>query len=425
MRPVPESVLSQKRWQRRWRSLAWRGALLLAVFSAGVTAFELGVGVSDRPGLPEAGALAHIYYTLGLFVLGGMDLGVPVGGTAFARGLLWVSYFAAPAITGFAVIEAVLNAVGPDRWLLRRARGHIVVGGAGKMGLLYLRRLRELHPRKQVVLVDARADHPSTAAAREVYRAMVLHGDIHAELVLAALRLDHVDRVVLLTGDDFANLDAAARILARAPQLASRIVVHVSDLRFMRMMSDTRVARDCHIFNSHQIAASHLVRTELMQWFAATDGRDIVVLAGFGRFGQTVLDELQRSCVDHFDQVIVIDCDADNQVAAFEQQVGFADGYRYEVVTGDLSDPRVWQQIEAPCRLAERSPAFVLGCGDDATNLRSALYVSQRYPKARVVARRFESSSFADEVARDAGFRTISVADLVTASMPNAWFGGK
>ena len=58
----------------------------------------LGVEVSERD-LTGEGLLGRLYYVLGLFVLGGLDLGTPMGGPAFGRVLLWFAYFGAPLIT--------------------------------------------------------------------------------------------------------------------------------------------------------------------------------------------------------------------------------------------------------------------------------------------------------------------------------------
>ena len=44
--------------------------------------------------------------------------------------------------------------------------------------------------------------------------------------------------------------------------------------------------------------------------FHETHARDVVVLAGFGRFGQTILEELQHSAIDEMDTVAIIDRDA-------------------------------------------------------------------------------------------------------------------
>lgn len=63
------------------------GIALLA-FTVAVSAFEAGVGVSGQPGLPEAGLVTKTYDALGLFVFGGLDLGVPDSGPFWGRAIL-------------------------------------------------------------------------------------------------------------------------------------------------------------------------------------------------------------------------------------------------------------------------------------------------------------------------------------------------
>jgi voltage-gated potassium channel Kch len=402
------------------RGILWRSLILIAILACGLGAMFMGVGFSERPNAFDAGVLTKIYYMLGLFVLGGLDLGTPTGGSGLARGMMWFTYFAAPALTTASLIEGVLRAVAPTRWRLRRLRGHIIVAGCGRMGRLYLKRLRESRTHKPVVMVDLRPDHPSVSEIRDVYRAYFVAGDIRDEGLLDALRLGHAERVFLFAGDDFVNLDAAARILAKAPSLAERTVVHVANLHFLRMIAETRVARECKIVNKYHIAASQLVRTALLDHFRQTQPRDIVVLAGFGRFGQTVLDELQRAARDKFDRVVVIDSRAEEAAAVFAQQIGFADFFELQIVEGDLRDPRLWQRVEG---IRESEPVFIIGSGDDGTNLSTALWVKSAFPNAHVMARNFSLSSFAEEVSREGNIATFGVADLVGHSMPDEWFG--
>ncbi len=392
--------------------------MLLFVFSCGFTAFLLGVTASERTDIGSAGVFVKIYYTIGLFVLGGLDIGMPQGGSAGARGLLWFAYFAAPTITAASVIEGILRAIAPERWQIRRLRQHIVVAGGGGIGRLCLKRLRKRWPHKPIVVIDLERDHPAKVAL--LNQAHVMVGDIRAESVLDTIRLDRCERVFLLTGDDFANLDVAAKILERRPRLAKRTVVHVANLQFLRVMSDSRIAHTCEIFNSHDIAGKHLVTTALTAHFERTAARDVVILAGFGRFGQSVLDNLQIHARDCFRRVIVMDLHAHWRAAIFGQQVGFAEFYDLEVVEGDLRDPQTWKLTEG---IDEREPVFILGSGDDGANLRTALWLKRTYPEAHVVARTFQGSSFASELGREGGFEVFSVAELVAGSMPSAWFG--
>lgn len=406
---------------RTWRLMQWRWMALAFVFLCGLCAFVLGVDVSDRAGVPTAAFLTQAYYTVGLFVLGGLDLGVPRGGPPAARAMLWFAYFAAPTITASAVVEGVLRAIRPRNWALRRMSGHIVIAGCGKVTMQYLARLREEHPNKPVIVVETRANRPNLDEVREAYDVSMVIGDINSDLLLSSLRLEHADRVLLLTGDDFANLDSAARILQLAPNLGQRIVVHVSDLHFMRLVHDTHVADEVTIFNTHQIAAEHLVSTQLLSHFQQTKPLDTVVIAGFGRFGQTVLDQLQRRAAAKFDTVVLIDVDCSKRAAMFDEQVGFTSGYTHECVDGDLRDPEIWRRLEATYDFAASEPAFVIGCGEDSTNLHTALWLKSKYPKAFVIARSFRASPFALDVSKKGNFAVFSVADLVAQSIPDVW----
>jgi voltage-gated potassium channel Kch len=286
--------------------------------------------------------------------------------------------------------------------------------------MLYLRRLREHNKRVPVVVVDTDHNHPYRLAA-EALRARFITGSITSNSLIATLALRRARRVLLLTGDDFSNVDAAASMLAEAPNLRDRMVIHVADLRFKQLMSVTSVARHAEVFNLYQVAAVHLVQTELLPYFEQTEFRDIVVFAGFGRLGQTILDELQRRAPDAMSAVIIVDVEASERVAVFDEQCGVIDSYQRHVIEGDANGLRVWQRVEELYDFRERAPAFLLVSGSDALNLRLALRVSQRFPDARTVARTYYRSSFADEVSREAGFHTFSVADEAQASIPDSW----
>jgi Trk K+ transport system NAD-binding subunit len=419
---APPTKSSYTLLHRAWRWASWRGIPLIFTFACGLSAFMMGVGASDRPGIAAAGILTKVYYTIGLFVLGGMDLGIPVGGTSFGRGLMWFAYFAAPAITTSAVIEGLIKAIRRETLLLGRLRGHIVIGGCGRLTLLCLRRIRETLPHHPVVIIELRPDCPHVEEARDAYGARVVVGDITSAAMLDTLRIERAERVFLLTGSDFANLDAATNMLSIAPRLGARTVVHVGDLGFMRAMGGTRVARDCVPFNTHQVAAQHVVETKLQAHFRDTEALDTVVIAGFGRFGQTVLDELQLVAPGKFDKVVIVDLNAQRSANAFDEEVGFRKDYERVVIDGDLRDVGTWTKIHAHLAVDEVAPAFILGSGHDATNLHTALRLRKRYPQSLVVARTFTHSSFADEVARDAGFSMLSVGDLLLESMPDDWF---
>ncbi len=403
-----------------WRAFLWRGIAFCVVFLAGLTGLLLGVGVSERP-LDGAGLGAQAYYVLGLFVLGGLDIGTPVGGPALGRFALWFAYFAAPVITASALIEAAIRLVHPLALRARTLKGHVVLGGAGRLTMVYVKKLREQGSNRTIVVVEQNARHPNLSELRDAYRAVVVPGDITHDAVLAGLALERAHRVLLLTSDDFSNLDAASKALRFAPNLEGRMVVHVSDLGFLRETKGSRVSRDCEIFNGHEFAAMRLVEDHLLGRFRDTPGQDIVVLAGFGRFGQTVLRQLQEHASSGFSHVVILDERATENVRAFEEHPGFLNDYRRSVLDGDLLDPDVWARIGGVIDAEGTEPVIVLGCGDDGTNLQAALMVRKRYPDAYAIVRSFRQSPFTEEVAREAGAHAFHLGGLIERGMPESW----
>jgi len=402
------------------RALVWRGLAFALVYVIGFVGLSSGVEVSERA-LVGAGVAARAYYALGLFVLGGLDLGTPVAGPAFGTTLLWSAYFLAPLITASALIETAVRLVSPLALRFRPLTRHVVLGGAGRLSLLYVRRLRERDRGRTIVVVEREPDRALVTELR-VHRATVVRGDITSDQVLRGLRLDRAHRVLLLTGDDFANLDAAARIMRMAPRLKGRIVAHLSNLGLMRETADSSVGRACEIFNGHESAARSLVRNQLLERFHATPDRDMVVLAGFGRFGQTVLHQLQEHAGGSFGYVVIIDTEAASKARAFEDQPGFAGDYERLVADGDLLDPDIWQRVSEVARTRAQEPVVILASGNDGTNLHAALMVRKRHPAAFVIVRGFGASPFTTEVAEDAGIHAFDLAELVGGAMPEAWF---
>jgi len=106
----------------------------------------------------------------------------------------------------------------------------VVVIGAGVIGLSAAAALARAG--RSVVVIERNPAHPRIDELRDAYGAVVVTGDITSDAMLSRLRLERARQALLLTGDDFSNLDAAAKMLHMAPGLAGRIVVHVGDLFF-------------------------------------------------------------------------------------------------------------------------------------------------------------------------------------------------
>ena len=403
------------------QQLGWRWLLAGTLFLSGFIGMMAGAELSERPEIVNAGPLTKAYYTLGLFVVGGLDLGTPDGGPLAARILLWIAYFGCPLLTASAVLEAVLRVIRPDRWQLRNVQNHVIVFGSGRLTISYLRLLKSVDPRAKVVVVDESFDPVTEQELRQKFRARTIVGDLTHDYLLELLRLKRARRVLLLGDNDFQAFEAASRILTLAPRLAGRVVIHCDNLRFMRSLADTDLADKCEVFNTYNLAARGFVQTSLSHHFRATVQKDTVVIAGFGRFGQSVLEELHTFARNEIDQIAVVDVDADRRVLVVAEQERIEGGFESEVYQGDISHPEVWGRLTQDIDLKRDQPTVILGTGQEQENLRTALWLKQGYPNAIVFARTNDISQFALAVGAEHGIKAISITQLVEEHMPARW----
>lgn len=406
----------------RPRRFPLRTSGALFFFVAAYVAFELGVTVSERPELADGGFLSKAYYSLSLFVVGGLDLGTPVGGSAFGRALLWLSYFGAPILAASTLIEALWRAIAPRQWQFRRLNDHIVVVGSGELTFSYLRVLRHREPRVPVVVVCNSPQDPSLVEEfKHSFNALFMVGDITHEYCLEQIRVTRARKLLLLDDNSLRSYEAASILLRMKPDVGPRVVIHCGNLRFMRAMADTRVARQCETFNTYHLAAAGLVRSHMIHHFRETRSRDVVIIAGFGRFGQTILEELQRRAIDELATVLIIDKDAQRRVLVADEQMAFSGNYRREIQEGDISHPDVWRRVSDAVEITGDNTVFVLGTGREEDNLRTALWLRRKYPLAMVIARSSKQSLFASEVGTDHDIVSISINELVEDNIPASW----
>lgn len=400
---------------------SWRSTGALLFFFSAFAGFQLGVSVSERPEIVDGGILLHAYYSLSLFVVGGVDLGAPEGGPLIGRLLVWLAYFGAPILAASTLIDAFIRGLAPQSWQLRRIKNHIVVVGANELSLSYLRMLRKQQPNATVVLVCKNVAASVESEFKQAYTATVVVGDVTHEYFVKQLRLEHAQKVLLLGEDSLRNYEAASIITSLNPGIGQRVIVHCDSLRFMRSMATTRVAQQCQPFNTYHLAASGLVRNHLLERFHETTPKDTVVLAGFGRFGQTILEELQLRAANEMETVAIIDIDAHRRLLIADEQMEFSGDYHRELVEGDISDPDVWERLRNRVTLDSDDTVVVLGTGREEENLRTALWIRKQFPRAKVIARSSKESQFATEVGQEHDIISISITQLVEENIPRDW----
>ena len=404
------------------KKIPWRSMGALAIFIAALIGFGSGVSVSERPGVVSDSFLVQAYYSLSLFVVGGVDLGTPQGGPTYGRVLLWFSYFGAPILAATALMEALLRAFSPQSWYLRRLKDHIIIVGAGELSLSYLRVLRRHNPHISVVVVSLREPEPSIVdQLRQGLNAHFVLGDITHEFFLCQLQPARARKILLMSDNSLRSYEAASTLMTLVDGIGSKIIIHCARLRFMRAMENTEVAKACETFNTYHLAATGLVRSKLLHRFRETAEKDVVIIAGFGRFGQTILEELQAHAVGELATVVIIEIDAHRRVLVAEEQMAFSPDYRREVYEGDVSHPEVWQRLSSDIDLDGSNVVFVLGTGREEDNLRTSLWLKRQHPRSMVIARSSKESRFADQVGAEHDIVSISINQLVEENIPQHW----
>jgi len=402
--------------------LTWKSWTAVIILGCGLAGLLVGVGVSERPGITEADFFTKAYYAFGLFVLGGMDLGTPTGGPLYGRILLWFAYFAAPVWTASAVFETILNALRPPVWRIRSVKNKIVITGGGELTLSFLNRIAATGNSRRVIVIVDESRHPHLDELRSYrgVRVFVISGDqLHR---MRRYPLHKASRFLLLSENDETNFEVASNLLEHDPELASKIVFHVSNLRFLRVLADSRVVTQCTTFNQYELAAIQLVREQLVRRFRSTAYRDTVVLAGFGRFGQSILEQLDKHASGEFNRVVIVDLDATQQALIADEQLVTEPRYSRHTYDGDIDDPEIWRRLFDELVTGGEEPVFVITTGNDHANLRCAIWLRRRFPNALILCRTMAPSSFARGVCEQHEVVSVNTAELVQSSIPHAWF---
>jgi hypothetical protein len=250
-------------------------------------------------------------------------------------------------------------------------------------------------------------------------------GDIAHRQTWSALALGRARGVILLTGGDLVNIEASAAMRSAYPRLATRVVAHVADIGMLRMI-EARVDGVGRVFNAHQIAVRALVEGRMLGYFTDTAAPDVLVLAGFGRFGQTVLETVQRLAPGEVGRIVVVDLHGDRRLRQFKEQVGLDPQITLQVVNADLDDPDAWVAVLAACDEVGVPLVVVVGSPDEGLNLRTAIWLRGKQPAARIVVRTWEESNLTRQLGGAADLHVFGVADLLRDALAGRigqWFG--
>jgi hypothetical protein len=415
-----------------FRPILWRFIPVLATVVLAVLAFRNGVDVSGHGDIPDDTLFVQLYYAIGLFALGGMDLGMPVGGPVAWRRVLIVCYFAAPMMAAAAVIEALSRAIWSRLVALWPWRGHIVVAGGGRVARAVVAECRRRMPRASILVVEKTVRETQASHFRRMKRVLLISGDITDRQTAEMLRIPKARCVLLLSNDELANVELAVQYKDDFAGEGGRpILVRVADLDLVKR-ANRILARDdwqpC--VNIHKAVAEQLCRDSI-EHMKKLAGKETLVFSGFGRFARTYLREfIAVRGVEQISSIVLIDPEAELCWQRFfsslppESQVAVE---RIEVLreTGVQEDPRMWRPLledQAIGGAAKGKLVVLLGTNDDQSNLKAAMRMRDKNVDAYLMVRLFGASRFAKQVAKDMNLRLVDIERELEQQI-QSWIG--
>ncbi|MFK7828836.1 MAG: NAD-binding protein [Congregibacter sp.] len=404
------------------RKIPLRTMAAVAIFALALAGFQAGVTLTGDEISESRSMLVNAYFALSLFVIGGIDIGTPDNGPKLAILVLWFAYFAAPLLAISTLLEAFLRVFSNDRWKLRRLKDHIVIAGKGELVKAYLRVLRSNDKKRKVVVVSIEGfSYTEAEQLQRSFSAITWQGDLTDDFTCDQLRIDRACRLLLFGEESLRTYETAKVILDRKPELAGKIIMQSERLRFMRAMATSPVAGAVTVFNPYQIAAETLVKTIIQPHLSASPGAKGVVIAGFGRFGQSILESLQALDSHCISTIALIEKDAERRVMVTREQIAISKDFELEVLEGDIAHPGVWERLGVRWSIDMGDTVYVLATSREEDNLRTALWLRHHNADSLIIARLGTSSAFADELALDNNISALSLHQLVEESITTEW----
>ena len=413
------------------QALLYRLLPSLLVFILALLAFNNGVYLEDKPNICTDPLFVQIYYIIGLFLLAGIDFGMPVGGTDFYRILLYISYFLAPLITVLAVIEAVLKTIGAD-YLKRPYKNHVVIIGASKEAIsiihswnapenmpyigvgfdrkwsnllcnnklyrtIYIKYFkggfRDFGYCQDTKLIVVEKDPNNTKL--EYFRELSKHrkvdiiiGDVNHSSIINKLNIGQALDCILTTNSDILNINIALKLIDDYGVKKDRIITRVenNDLIIDLINSEEEEALNLRLTTTHRkLANCFLYR--YIQTFLFLEN---LVIFGFGTFGQNILESISRSI--SFKNLIIIDPDAEQKYKnwVFKKKLydeNFNPSYIVKTYNNKQQDSQIIEYIKEKYNKEQCIHFIMCAKLPDYANIKLATNIAESFKKSIIYLR--------------------------------------
>ncbi|RKY56007.1 MAG: hypothetical protein DRP96_11750 [Candidatus Neomarinimicrobiota bacterium] len=322
-----------------------------------------------------------LYYSLTLFIIGGIDIGMPSGGSATVITVLWMCYFLAPLLTLGAVYQVIqeklLSRFSP-RW-----RNHTVICGLGRNGKLIYDLVKEHSPKSHKVIVIEKDENNSRSIfLKKSKTTWWLRDDFSQYSVLRRAGVHRAGCVYITTNQDITNLNTLVCI-QRMPdrRKALKTFFHLGNLNLHDLWKESFLKdpmyADVKIFNGYQAVTKRLYRDWVLQREYLDPDGNIFMILGYGRFGQMLFFHLSgdKERKSHDDIVVVagrMNIDRKQQKFQDAQRQAVMGCFIHNPIEGDIHSSEVWDMLAGKIRDSGKNAIIFLCRDGDMENLELA-----------------------------------------------------
>lgn len=393
-----------------------RAGIVVVVFACALYGFSQGAGTTNTGSLGNDGWLAWIYYTASLFVLGGVELGIPVaGGAPGTYYALWLAYYLAPIVTTTVIVNSIRKLLQGRRISHFIPKDHVLLIGTGDLADLYIQAIRKVDPERLIMHVEpTESGGESTKGDRWTRR---VSGNINDREFLPSLRLSEAFRAVVISPNDLSNLETGWEIKSLNPALP--VVVHVSDLALLRpahRMARSHRMVDSYkapaVFSTHRIASLRIFDDVLEPMLESSENTaDTIIITGFDHFSQTLLELLLNRGEGEIDKLVVVDEAASKKIFMIQDDIDLSE-VALECIDGSSENPATWDSVFD--RINESgSTIVILADADPEQNFRASMLIHSRAEHAKVYLRCFRHSTFYTVLAAQLDTELLCLEDVL------------
>lgn len=401
--------------------LLFRVAVVVIVFVSALYGFSQGAGTENYDDVTDDGWLAWVYYTVSLFVLGGIELGAPrQGGAPGTYAALWLAYYLAPVVTTTVIATTIRGLLQEHRLIGFTPSNHVLVIGTGEVVDLYIQAIHAVDPERLIVQVT-HSDSAMGTLQQVKPLLMQITGNTSDHEFLQSLWLSEAFRVVVLSTDDLNNLEIAWEINALKPLLP--VVAHVSDLtllrpahRMVRSKRSTDSYRAPGVFSTHRIASLRMFDEVLEPRLHASEGvAETVVVTGFDHFSQTLVELLLSLGAGEIEKLVIVDEAATENMFLLQEDVAFSE-VPIACVDGNPEHPATWEAVAKTIE-GSRSTIAVLATADADKNFRASMLLHNQPDPPKVYLRCFRHSTFYRVLAAQLDTELLCLEDVLQQAL--------